>query len=338
MLIAIDESGSFVRSTSTGSWCVVAGYTFTERRKTANLTALQNLKRKYGRSVKQEVKLKDLAELDYFAFLENLCAAGGALFAVGTDGALADPDAVARHRDIQAENIRKNIPKMKYEGGKMGIATLANELQSLSLQLYIQLVCQVVLLSDLIRRGVLYHVQRDPVTLRRFVWRIDQKNTEKSTFETAFEKVAPGLLQSQSFKEPAIFLTGADYSHFRPFEFTEEQYPQHLQNELGRKPQSTVNIGKILRDDMQFPDSKTEPLVQIADLLAAGIRRCLRGEFSNNKKAAALVGKLMVENVTPKPPISLIHLSELEKVTPDSTASRAILEMEKNSQSILRSV
>lgn len=337
MLIAIDESGSFVRSTSPGSWCVVAGYTYTERRKTANLEALHALKKKYSRSLNEEVKLKNVTEMDYFSFLQQLSKAGGALFAVATDAAMADADAITVHRDVQAERIRINIPKMKYEGGKLGIATLANELQSLSLQLYVQLVCQVVLLSDLLRRSLLFYVQRDPLTLRRFVWRIDQKNTEKSKFETAFEKVAPGLLQSESFDDPAIFMTDADYSYFRHFEFTADEYPQYLRDELDHKPESSVNIGKILRDDMKFPDSKTEPSIQIADLLAAGVRRCLRGEFVDNTRAAALLGKLMVQNVTQKPPISLVHLSEHGNRTLDTTAARAIMEMKNHVQPMLQS-
>src|SRR2546426_1162962 len=119
---------------------------------------------------------------------------------------------------MQAEKIRENISRMLYEGGKRGVAALADEIDSLPAQLYVQLVCQVVLLSDVLRRAILYYVQRDPVTLRRFVWRVDQKNTERTTFERAFVKVAPGLLQSESFRDPAIYLIDADYSHFGRFE------------------------------------------------------------------------------------------------------------------------
>lgn len=333
VLICIDESGSFVQSVAAGSWCAVVGYTFAERRKTANLDALQRLKTTYALG-KREIKLKEVSESDYFRFLGDLRRAGGALFAVATDGALADPDAVRTHRDIQAQNIRNNVPKMKFDEGKAAVATLAEEIQALSPQLYVQLVCQIELLSDLLRRGILFFVQRDPVTLRRFVWRIDQKNTEKSIFERVFEKVAPALLQSMSFENPAIFLKEADYSYFRRFEFTVEEYPKYLQ-ELGYQPESTINIGKILREDMTFPDSKDDLSVQIADLLAAGLRSVLRGKFTDNKGAAALIGQLMVKNSKRNPPISLVHLSRAGKVTPDIAAAIAVREMQKHAQPML---
>ena len=121
MLISIDESGSFVRSSRSGSWCVVAGYTFPERRKTANLKTIYRRKTAYGRAGRQEIKLRELKEIDYFQFLGDLQKVGGALFAVATDGALAETVAIERHRTIQAEKIRSNVPRMKFEEGRLAV-------------------------------------------------------------------------------------------------------------------------------------------------------------------------------------------------------------------------
>ncbi len=319
MLISIDESGTFVEAPRRGSWCVVAAYTFAERRKTSNLRSLARLKARYRVSDASEIKLKHISESDYFRFLLDLQVAGGALFAVATDGALANGLAIVRHQKAQVERIRANASHMKFEEGKLAVITLAEELDSLSLQLYIQLQCQVRLLREVIKRAILFHVQRDPSTLRRFVWRIDQKNTEKSTFERAFEKVAPGLLQSDSFEDPMIMLEGADYSHFSAFRFSADEYPDHLVEECGHSRQETTNIGKLLHDNMLFPDSRNDASVQIADLLAV-LRKCLRGEFADNQAAAQRLGGLMVSNVKPHYPISFIHLAKGEAVA-DQTAS-----------------
>jgi len=336
VLVAIDESGSFVHSPKNGSWCIVAAYAFSERQKTANLQALHRLKRGYGKAKKQEVKLKEIEESRYFHFLQELRTAGGTLFAVATDGAHAEPSAIAAHRTEQAMKIRANVPRMIYCEGKQAVAALADEIDSLSPQLYLQLVCQVVLITDVIKRAVLYFVQRDPVTLRRFVWRIDQKNVPKSLFERSFQKVTPGLMQSESFRSPMIFLEGADYSHFRGYETPADQYPAYLL-ELGHEPQSAVNIGKILREDMNFPDSKDDETVQIADLVSAGVRRLLRGEFADGRTAGRLLGQLAIAREEPKPPISLVHLGASEDRIPDKTAVEAVLRMKHHARPMLRS-
>lgn len=80
--------------------------------------------------------------------------------------------------------------------------TLADEIQGLSPQLYVQLVCQVRLIDDVLRRAINYYAQRMPQTLRHFRWRIDQKNVEKPTFEQAFARIAPALLQTRSIRDP----------------------------------------------------------------------------------------------------------------------------------------
>lgn len=335
MLISIDESGSFVHAATPGAWCVVAGYTFAERSKSSTYAALAQAKASSRRKGQKEVKLKHLSEGDYFRFLHGLRRSGGALFAVATDTSYATPAGVVEHRRLQAEKVRSNIPRMIYEEGKAAVATLADEIESLSPQLYVQLLSQVLLIQDLLSRGILFHVQRDPVTLRRFVFRIDQKNTTKTTYERAFQNVAPAFLQSISFREPMIMLEGADYSHFAAFEQAMEEYPKYLQEELGHEPQAAANIGKLLGADMRFPDSKMDASVQVADLLASGIRRCLRGGFSNNRTAAALLGRLMVQNAKGSHPIRLVTLTD-STTEPDRTAALSVVRFEKYAQPMLR--
>lgn len=335
MLIAIDESGTFVPSAQSGSWCVVAAYTFAERRKTAALKALLSLKKKYHRSTRQEAKLRDIKESDYFAFLTELMGAGGVLFAAATDTSLTMSSEIRAHRAAQAQNIRANVHRMRFDEGKRAAEELADGIDGLSTQLYAQLMCQTSVLSAVLKRAILYFVQRDPVTLRRFIWRIDQKNTTKTSFENVFEHIAPGLLQSRSFREPFYFLEGADYSHFSPYEFSEDEFPNFLVEEFGYMPQPTVNIGKLLRKDMQFPDSRDDLSIQIADLLASGIRRCLRGGFSDNKKAAILLGKLMIQDEKPKPPISLVRFSSGGVLQPDKTAKSAVLRMKAHARPMM---
>ncbi|MCW8932558.1 MAG: DUF3800 domain-containing protein [Gammaproteobacteria bacterium] len=336
MIIAIDESGSFVSSPDKNSWCVVSAYVFSERSQSKSYNVLKKLKHKYGLSERQEIKLKNVSERDYFSFLTELSKLGGLLFSVATDSYLNDKSTVINHKKIQVDKIRINIPKMKYDTGKKAISDLADEINSLSPQLYVQLQSQVILMSDLLNRGILYYVQRDPKTLRKYKWRIDQKNITKTTYEHAFEKVASPLLQTKSFHEPMIFLEGEDYSHMEPYLYSDGEVPDYIEEAYGKKLNSGVNIGKIVREDMAFPDSKTNLAIQIADLLAAGVRRCLRSEFSNNQLASHLLGRLMVGNAKEKYPVQFVGFQNHEKVV-DKKIAKIIHEMKKASKGILLS-
>jgi hypothetical protein len=334
VIIAIDESGTFVSAPTRNSWCIASAYVFSERVKSRSYAALKNLKKSCGVSSQQEIKLKNVPEDVYFRFVDELSKLGGVLFAVATDSHVNDNNSVVRHRTIQANKIRENEPRMIYEEGKKSISLLASEVDSLSPQLYIQLQCQIQLLSDIFHRAFLYYVQRDPKTLRKYKWRIDQKNTTKTVYEKAFEKVVCPILQTISFREPMIFLKEADYSHMKPYLYSEGEAPEYVEEAFGKKLDGGVNIGKIVRDDMSFPDSKMELSVQIADLLASGVRRCLRSEFANNNLAAKLLGSLMLDDVKEEPPIKFVGFQEHEEVT-DASIGKTTAIMKRASKGML---
>ena len=334
MIISIDESGSFVSANTRNSWCVVAAYVFTERIKSRSYAALKKLKRAAGVSGQQEIKLKDVSEESYFQFLFDLSKLKGVLFAVATDSHINTNENLIEHRTAQANKIRENVPRMIYEEGKRGISILSDEIDSLSPQLYAQLQCQIVLLSDILLRAILYYVQRDPYTLRKYKWRIDQKNTTKNTYEKAFEKVVCPILQTISFREPMIFLKEADYSYMEPFIYSEGEVPEYIEEAYGKKLADGVNIGKMIRDDMKFPNSKLDLSVQIADLLAAGIRRCLRGEFTNNALASKMLGRLLLGNIKGKYPIQFVGFGEDEE-TVDNNVARVIRGFNRTAKGIL---
>lgn len=330
----MDESGTFVSSPEKNSWCVVSAYVFSERMQSHSYAALKKLKKSCGKSEHQEIKLKHCSEQSYFDFLRDLYRVGGLLFSVATDSHLNTNTAITTHKEIQANKIRINAPSMHYENGKKAVNNLANEIDALSPQLYVQLQCQIELISDILNRGILYFVQRDPITLRKFKWRIDQKNTTKTRYETAFATITSPLLQSKSFREPMIFLKEADYSYMKPFFYTKDTVPSYIESAYGKKLDSGVNIGDIIRKDMKFPDSKTELSIQISDLLASGVRRCLRTGFSDNKLASQLLGRLMLENLKDSYPIKFIGFGERGTVV-DDTRTKIVFAMENAARGVL---
>jgi hypothetical protein len=312
MNIYIDESGTFVNSPHQESWNVVAAVAIAESARSALTEALKALRIASGGTPFHEVKLNRVDEAAYRVFLDRLNRKDVLLFATATDAGLNTIDRVVQHRSVQVSKIRENISRMRFEGGRLGLQNLAAEIEGLSPQLYVQLVCQVRLIEDVLRRSINYYAQRRPQTLKHFRWRIDQKNVVKPTFEKAFEKIAPPLLQSRFIRKPFAAVQHFNYAFMKEYVFEDGKVPDYLQTEYGLPPMEGFNLGKVLRDDMSFVDSGSSDGVQTADLLASGLRRLLRSQFKDNGDMSRMLGKLMLQNQRGEHPISLVSLVDAE--------------------------
>ena len=304
MNIYIDESGSFVNASTTGKWNAVAAVAAPEaaRRKIDQL--VRRIRLRPGSSA-AEVKLHELSEDSYLQFLAALAPLNVVVFCTATDAGLNTTDRVARHQWGQVAQIRKNLDRMRHEGGRLGAELMATQLENLSPQLYVQLVCQIDLMFDVIARSINYFAQRVPGALREFRWRIDQKNSSRTDFEDAFEEVSPVLLQTMSFTEPFMKVDGFDYSRMKQYEFIDGKTPAYLREDYGIKADEAFNIQKMIRGNIRFVDSKAISGVQAADLVVSGIRRCLRRQFVDNEAVAAGLGKLMLQARHDAPSLNL---------------------------------
>lgn len=335
MNIYIDESGSFVSATTKGSWNVVVAVAAPESCRLSIDSAMKTLKLGSSVPLRSEVKLNALDETRYLNFLNDLSKTHTLLFATATDAGHNSPDLLARHQQGQVAKIRENISRMRYEGGRQGVILLADQLENISPQLYAQLVCQVDLLHEVVSRSINYFAQRIPGTLAEFRWRIDQKNTSKTTYEDAFEKIAPALLQTRSFREPSIRVEGFNYRRFAQYEFPDGDVPDYLEAEYGLHVEHALNIQKLIRGNLRFEDSKRSLGIQVADLLASGLRRCLRGGFAANDAVAQALGRLTLQNKRDKFPVNLVGFSEDEEGKVDQTASRVVKVMTKHCRAML---
>ena len=321
MFIYIDESGSFVLSPTAGSWNVVAAYVVPEADRRRIELVLRDLKLASGRAHTDEIKLRDLGELQIKDLLHRLRNFNSTLFISGIDLGEQQSNEIIKHQAVQVDKIRANKPRMIYEEGRASIESLASRVERLSPQLYTQFVAQIDLLDQVYRATTLYYSQRIPPTIGSFRWRIDEKNSTRPLFEETIRHMAPALLQSKSLKEPGIFVEGFDYSHYeRAFGYRQDEIPKYLQEETGIEIKSASNLGKIF-SDFSFVRSHDFPGVQVADLLASVYRRALRGQFQDNVGIAHLLGTLTVQRARPDPSIHLITLSE------ESVASGVALEV-----------
>jgi len=313
--IYVDESGSFVNSPTLGSWNVVAALTAAETGRKVIAEAVRRVRRSAGAGPTEEVKLNRLDERAYLEFLDAMQHQDLVVFATATDAGLNSIERVARHKTMQVAKIREGVPRMRYEGGRLGVELLASQVESISPQLYVQLVCQVSLLHDVIDRAINYFAQRRPATLREFRWRIDQKNSTRTAFEDAFEKIAPALLQTRSIREPFAKVEGFDYRAMKAYEFEDGKAPEYLQTEYGLPEMEGFNVQKMVRGNLEFVDSESLDGVQAVDLIASGLRRLLRGSFSDNICMARALGRLFVQAKSGSNAISLTTMAAEEKST-----------------------
>lgn len=313
MNIFVDESGTFGGAPNPDSWCVVAAYLSPEIDRDRLMKLVRSLRRECAGG--DEIKLGDLTEARYSKFLRDLTMLNGAAFAVGIDASLHSEADLIRHRDAQAERVAVNVDRMLHASGRRAVADLAAAIAVLPIQLYAQLVCQTELFYDVLATGITYYAQRFPPTLARFRWMVDRKDTNPTAYEQAFRKILPALLQTKSVTEPMLMLIGANYSYFKRFEFAEGKGPTHLRDYYGLEiEKNQLNVGKLVGEDFQLVDSAAVPGVQVADLLASGLRRAMRGNFDDPETVASLLGANMVQAAHRRAPLRLLSLGKQRNV------------------------
>ncbi|HDR9134296.1 DUF3800 domain-containing protein [Burkholderia vietnamiensis] len=336
MFIFVDESGSFVLTDKADAWCVVAAYVLPESSRKRLDALMLSVRRTHGNL--QEVKLGNLSEDSYVEFLTQLRRVGGLAFAAAVNVSLHRHDEIIQHQRGQVEKIRERIDVMVFDEGKKAVAGLADNFEALPLQLYTQLCLQLELFHVVLKEASLYYVQRNPVSLANFRWRVDQKDRVLNRYEKTFRDILPAALQTKFLRDPMISLKGEDYSHFERFEYEQGKAPDHLSKVYGldfdTKNNNVVNIGKVIREDFKYVDSTSSAGVQVADLLASGIRRVLRRNFDDVERVALALGANFPQPLKDEPTIRLISLDQTGQL--DESAAKLIRLMARDALPMLK--
>lgn len=335
--IYIDESGSFAHAKHHNSWNLTSAFVVPTINKRDCSQALKQLKIDNGFKHSDEIKLKDVSESSYLNFLNALSKTSCTLYSVATDAGTQSVEDIEAQRDKQANKIEEHKDKMQYPKMAKILEDQANQIRKLSPQLYLQLLCQTALMSDVVRKSILFYVQRLPKQLNAFRWRIDEKTAGKSDFEQSFRALAPPFLQSESLRKPDIHITDFDYSAMEQFLYTKDTKPTYLKEQYGieTSPDGGLDIRKLIWDDFKFVDSQNEEGVQIIDLIVSGLRRTLRGGFENDKAISEALGGLMVENIDNSFPMHFISTSQ-ETCSVSSNAGKASIVFKKNQKPIFK--
>lgn len=308
MQIFIDESGIFAPHKGAQQWSSIGAVTVPEDSLPALESALSRIKSAHHINPDKEFPKNnrpDCSSNAFYIFLEELNSAGCTLQICATNGSPLEDEGLERHRKDTVKATEAYAKKFPAALAMAEETTRA--ITQLSPQQYNQCIIQVHLIAETLTKIISYYSKQQPKALASFTWIIDRKDGVETRFETVFKTICAGLLSSQfaSHPPPLQFGPGHDYlpfaNAFSPveamWELVETTKRLHevdlsdLANHL-----MAVDLGSLVRGDLRLENSEKNAGIQVADLLVSSTNRCLKRNFTDNKKVATALGRLMINS------------------------------------------
>jgi Protein of unknown function (DUF3800) len=328
--IYCDESGSFAKANESGAWCVVVCYVLTESQRRAAESALSRYKLAAGKRVDEEVKRKSANDRCYFQLLDELANVGGLAVAIATDSG-SNHGAHAK-KALQIQQLHRSKDGAD-ELQRHEIDDLVRDMSGLSTQLYVEYICRLELAWRTIRSTVTFFAKSFPATFSRFQWIFDEK---PENLKRLFCTSIPGFIKELGKREPLELLEKGDYSRLARFLVPESVRQASLLEGVPLPEKRIYDAARMMTNQVAFVDSRTSFGVQIADVIANGLRACLRGEFEDNDCASRLLGRLLYEKEWVPQVIPLIHFTDSLDAQPNPVAHRAVSIMGRSAQRLSR--
>lgn len=308
MRIYIDESGNFIPDSSPSRVCCVGALAvpecvapeligrFCELR--ATWTSEPEIK---GSALSNEQAASALRLMGEYDVLVEMCA---------LDVGQQSIEQAEAFRRGQAESLLAGITPAHNENARRFVNELRDEWLALPHQLMIQMYVLILVLQEVIKVVPNYYAQRLPQELGRFDWVLDPKDVTLTPFETLWKKIVFPVLQAISLDEPWMRVVGGpfDYSAFSRFDMPIPTYVQpHIRNSE-RNNGTGLDLGRLFRESLSFPDSKVEPGLQLADIAASTFAKAMNGKLP--PEVFRLFGRIMVEKPHRQPTVTLMALGD----------------------------
>lgn len=166
--------------------------------------------------------------------------------------------------------------------------------------LYVELRLLTLATWRILQAAKTHYAQTQPTALGALVWRIDAKDKKPTEYELLWTDVVKPLHQTMSLENGLISVADPrfDYSALAPFENpVKEKMPPHL-----AKANPPLYDGGVFRPldirkifaDLRFDDSKTNPGLQLVDIVASAYRRALTGTLG--ERGWRRLGNLMIRD------------------------------------------
>lgn len=270
MHIYIDESGQFrpldgVKPRA----AAVAAVVIPSAQRVAFGKAFRRLKRQ-RRSGSSELKGSSVSEGVAAEFLDILRQHDVIAEAVVLNVGHHDSASVTQFKLAQADALQDEL---ELAGGPTPapLLEIRRTLKDLPNQLFLQAFSLLHLIPRVLETATLYHVQRRPHELGRFLWRIDAKDHAVTRMEGLWRDLLGPFVQTLNTDAPLAMLPGCDYSYFDRFN------SRGIVSDRRESPVST-DLSLVL-EDFRFVPSTTDLGVQAADIVSSLITRALNGSL-----------------------------------------------------------
>jgi hypothetical protein len=283
MHIFIDEAGLFIYSPLANTWSIVGALVIPDSQYKSAHRALQKFKQENALITSSELQRNSYSQESYESLLSTLAAIGCTAYFIGMDGGYQNKIDILRTNKINAVKAwAKTLTGTELQSA----AGVESQLAEVSAQLFFQAMCHMQLMYQITNRALSFYDIRYPDSLARFNWRVDRKDLRTVTkMEKIIESIASGVVSSRTGDFPLKLFDSLAYSFF-PY-FTD--LPADNRNAHGG-----IDLVKLMFDSYALRNSRRSPGLQLSDLVIGGIRRCLKGNFDDNKTAAEHISRLLV--------------------------------------------
>jgi hypothetical protein len=201
----------------------------------------------------------------------------------------------------QADSVTANLTPEHHPRIAAQIGRLADATRKMPNQLFLQAFLMIELVLRVIEESTLYYVQRLPEELGSIEWIIDRKDRKITEMEDTWSTLILPMGESHFVTKPLHCLRGADYSHFDArygIRVDDEEMKRHVawtREAYGIQSDDSgpgLNAGLLLSEQRQFSDSAGLLGLQLADMLAAILRRALNNRLQ--PEGWSRVGRLFI--------------------------------------------
>ena len=271
--VFIDESGNFTSSTQ---FSAVAALTIPHNRLSRTRHKLRRLTAGWPK-IDDELKGGQLSTDHLVALVDVLFRQHAILHCIVTSVGAQDAAGIEAHKLNQCEHMTRNLTSEHHAELVAQVWALRGILERMPNQLYTQFVAQTHLLCAVIEDVPNYYSQRQPAELGLFEWFVDAKDKSITTHENWWRTTLGPMIQSLSRRQP--FGRVGDDSAFN-YTYFDKAYDIEVDmtSSSGARRAIGTDIGKLVTKRLSFPDSKSEILLQAADVLVRSIRRALSEE------------------------------------------------------------
>ncbi len=212
----------------------------------------------------------------------------------------------------QAAGIVANLTREHHPPIVAQLEGLAAAIRRMPNQLFLQAFLMIELVLKVIEESTLYYVQRLPTELGSIAWIIDRKDRTITEMESTWSTLVLPMSESHFARKPLVCLAGADYSHFDArygIVANDEEMIGHVKwmreaygiQDVDHAP--GLNATLLLSEQRKFADSASSLGLQVADMLAAILRRALNNRLQ--PPGWARFGRLLIANNSATPFLQL---------------------------------